>query len=91
MVLNLGKNNDKLLEIDEESKVFNIFLKEILFNKEKIEETQFNNILNKIKQNEQNLFKFMSVLIKTVKYLEYVTWQYLLLKKQFISQKIIFI
>ena len=63
LVLNLGKNNDKLLEIDEESKVFNIFLKEILFNKEKIEETQFNNILNKIKQNEQNLFKFMSVLI----------------------------
>ena len=63
LVLNLGKNDNKFNENDEEVKDENLFLKRILFNKEKIDEMDYNNILNKIKLDEQNLLRFMLVLI----------------------------
>ena len=62
LVLNLGKNDNKFNENDEEVKDENLFLKRILFNKEKIDEMDYNNIINKIKLDEQNLLRFMLVL-----------------------------
>ena len=67
-VLNLGKNNDSFIENDDEAKADSLFLKQILFSKEKINDTDFNNLLDKLKQNEKNLIRFMSVLITFYKY-----------------------
>ena len=67
-VLNLGKNDDSFIENDDEAKADSLFLKQILFNKEKINDNDFNNALNKLKQNDDNLIRFMSVLITFYKY-----------------------
>ena len=62
-VFKLGKNDDTFIEEDDEAKADNLFLKKILFNKEKIDEIEFNDMLIKLKQSEKNLIRFMSVLI----------------------------
>ena len=63
-VLNLGKNSSSFIEKNNEAKSDSLFLKKILFNKEKINEDDFNNYFtNILKKNENNLVRFMSVLI----------------------------
>lgn len=62
-VLSLGKNDDRFIENDDEAKADSLFLKQLLFNKEKMNDSEYNNMLNKIKQNDTNLIRFMSVLI----------------------------
>jgi len=63
-VLNLGKNSNSFIEKNNEAKSDSLFLKKILFNKEKINEDDFNNYFtNILKKNENNLVRFMSVLI----------------------------
>ena len=67
-VLNLGKNKNSFIENDDEAKADSLFLNQILFNKDKINDTDFNNLLDKLKKNENNLIRFMSVLITFYKY-----------------------
>ena len=62
-VFKLGRNDEKFIENDDEAKADELFLKQILSKKEKIDEYEFNNLMNKIKQNEENLVRFMYVLI----------------------------
>ena len=62
-VLRLGKNDNKFIEKDDEAKADSLFLKSILFNKEKLDETNSQTVIKKIKSKEQNLIRFMSVLI----------------------------
>ena len=62
-VLRLGKNDSKFIEKDDEAKADSLFLKAILFNKEKIDEANIEAEISKIKSKEQNLIRFMSVLI----------------------------
>ncbi len=63
-ILNLGNNNDSFIEKDDKAKKDSLFLKQLLFSKEKINDTDYNNYLtNTLKQNDNNLIRFMSVLI----------------------------
>ena len=62
-VFKLGRNDESFIENDDEAKADQLFLNQILSNKEKIDEDKFNNLMSKIKQNETNLIRFMSVLI----------------------------
>ena len=62
-VFKLGRNDEKFIENDDEAKADELFLKQILSKKEKIGENEFNCLMNKIKQNEANLVRFMYVLI----------------------------
>ena len=63
-ILNLGNNNDSFISKDEKAKVDSLFLNQLLFNKEKINDADYDNYLtNTLKQNENNLVRFMSVLI----------------------------
>ena len=62
-VFKLGRNDESFIDKDDEAKADELFLKQILFNKEKISEREYKNLLNKIKKNETNLIRFMSVLI----------------------------
>ena len=59
----LGRNDESFIDKDDEAKADELFLKQTLFNKEKISEREYKNLLNKIKKNETNLIRFMSVLI----------------------------
>ena len=62
-VFKLGKNDDSFIENDDEAKADSLFLKQILFSKENINDKEYNELLNKLKQNDNNLVRFMSVLI----------------------------
>ena len=62
-VLRLGKNDSKFIEKDDEAKADSLFLNAILFNKEKVDEANTKTAFSKIKSKEQNLIRFMSVLI----------------------------
>ena len=62
-VLRLGKNDNKFIEKDDEAKADSLFLKEILFKKEKLDDALTQDAILKIKSKEQNLIRFMSVLI----------------------------
>ena len=63
----LGKIDDSFIEDDNESKVDDLFLKNLLFNKEKINDKEYNEKMNKLKQKEKNIIRFMSVLISFYK------------------------
>jgi hypothetical protein len=62
-VLNLGKNDNSFIEEDDEAKADNLFIKYLLENKEKMDEEKINNMMDKLKKNDNNLINFMSVLI----------------------------
>ena len=62
-VLKLGKNDSKFIEKDDEAKANYLFLKALLFQKEKLNDVNTKAIISKIETKEQNLIRFMSVLI----------------------------
>ena len=62
-VLNLGKNDSNFIKNDDEANADSLFLKQLLFKKEKTNLNDYKNIINKLKINENNLLRFMYVLI----------------------------
>ena len=62
-VLKLGKNDSKFIEKDDEAKANYLFLKALLFQKEKLNDVNTKAIISKIETKEQILIRFMSVLI----------------------------
>ena len=62
-IVNLGKNDDSFIEKEEEAKADYLFLNYLLFNKEKIEEKDYYEKMEKLKLKENNIIGFMSVLI----------------------------
>ena len=62
-VLNLGRNDDTFIKKDNEAKEYYLILKEILFNKEKINDDNYKKLMDKLLKSDENLVKFMSVLI----------------------------
>ena len=82
-IFKLGKNDDSFIEKDDEAKADSLFLKKILFSKENINDKEYNDLLNKLKQNDNNLVRFISVLItfyktnKIIKIENYENFNYL--------------
>ena len=62
-VLNLGKNNKNNTEDDDEGKADKLFIEFLLEKKEKMDEEKVNNMIIKLKKNENDLIRFMSILI----------------------------
>ena len=62
-VFNLGKYDESCIEISDELKADNEFLKNLLFNKTKINDKEYNDMMKKLKEKEKNIIQFMSLLI----------------------------
>ncbi len=58
-VLNLGKNNKNNIEDDDEGKADKLFIEFLLEKKEKMDEEKVNNMIIKLKKNENDLIRFM--------------------------------
>ena len=62
-VFNLGKNEDSFDGNDSDTKEDALFLKNLLFNQEKIIDKDFDDKMKKLKEKEKNIIRFMSILI----------------------------
>jgi len=62
-IFHLGKADNIFIEKDEEAKADNLFIQNLLFNEDKIDEKNFDDRINNLKKKDINFVRFMSVLI----------------------------